>query len=101
MIVTRNVFVTYTPFHLLVACGLARQGDDNVLVSIGDFPDASRYRGCIERWPNNPFETVMAIDAGMQFAICMASFRSSWCFSLRSLISFSALVAGTFENLTV
>jgi hypothetical protein len=64
-----NVFMTYTPFHMLTACSMASRmpiEDEKVLISFGDFLDVDMYRNCIVRWKANPFK-MHYIDKGLQF----------------------------------
>ncbi|NMC06769.1 MAG: hypothetical protein GYA24_16245 [Candidatus Lokiarchaeota archaeon] len=67
----RRIFVTYSPFHVLTACGLASElgtGLDNILVFFKDFPDSTVYHDAIREWRANPFKEIHVMDPGTQYA---------------------------------
>lgn len=56
-----SVYITHTPYHLLIACGYARKYDDTNekrLVIISDFANAERYFDAISHWDSCPFTTI-------------------------------------------
>ncbi len=68
-IILKRIYITYTPFHLLTACGLASQKDDDtekILVFIKDFPNSDVYHQAIQEWKNNPFKDIVIVDVGTQ-----------------------------------
>lgn len=65
----KKVFVTYTPFHLLTACGYASGVSDassKILLVFKDFPNSELYIDALHAWSQNPFEVMVVLDAGMQ-----------------------------------
>lgn len=57
----KSVYITYTPYHILVSCGLASLYDDSdekSLIIVSDFKDAEIFNRTILNWENNPFSEV-------------------------------------------
>jgi hypothetical protein len=67
----KRIFVTYTPFHILTACGLASEIENDrekILIVFKDFPNSEIYYDAIMEWKGNPFKDVVVMDAGTQSA---------------------------------
>jgi hypothetical protein len=67
VVMAKRIFVTYTPFHVLAACGLASElGSEggNILIFFKDFPNSEVYYDAIMEWEGNPFKEVVVMDAG-------------------------------------
>ncbi len=58
-----SFYITHTPYHILISCGLACYSRDNInyLVIIRDFPNADIYYESILKWKNNPFTDIILI----------------------------------------
>ncbi|KAF5431159.1 hypothetical protein C5S39_06275 [Candidatus Methanophagaceae archaeon] len=53
-----SIYITHTPYHILVSCGLASVYDDSdekYLIIVSDFKDAEIICKTITNWENNPF----------------------------------------------
>ncbi|MEX2681148.1 MAG: polysialyltransferase family glycosyltransferase [Candidatus Sigynarchaeota archaeon] len=65
----KKIFITYTPFHILTACGFASEMNDDtekILLFFKDFPNSDLYHEAIKEWKQNPFRDIVIMDAGMQ-----------------------------------
>lgn len=56
-----SIYIVYTPYHLLIACGYASKYDDaneKYLVIVSDFANAERYFDAVSHWDSCPFITI-------------------------------------------
>jgi hypothetical protein len=58
-----NLYITHTPYHVLISCGLACFSREkmNYLIIIRDFPNVDAYYESILEWKNNPFTDIILI----------------------------------------
>lgn len=95
----KNIFLTYTPFHILTACGLASEkgnAQENILIFFKDFPNSDIYYDAIKDWKHNPFKDIYIIDEGMQFA--QKSLKQRFGFSRAKLNAISRFWEKNLKN---
>lgn len=58
-----SVFIAYTPYHVMISCGLAKKcnnySNKNILIIVGDFKDSDVLTKRISNWNNNPFSAIL------------------------------------------
>ena len=61
-----SFFLTYTPYHVIVVCGIASRIDNSVekkLIIIEDFQNAELFRQAIINWHKNPFSEIILLKS--------------------------------------
>lgn len=57
-------FISHTPYHILLACGLACLQDKyekKYLIIVSDFEHSDKYRDVLESWDKNPFSEIIIL----------------------------------------
>lgn len=65
-----SIYLTYTPYHVIVACGIASRIDKSVekkLIIIEDFPNAEFFRQSIINWHKNPFSEIILLKSSYYY----------------------------------
>lgn len=60
-----SVYLTNTPYHIIISCGLASLYDNNAakkLIIVNDFKDAVIFKEIIANWEKNPFSDIMLLS---------------------------------------
>lgn len=66
----KSIYVAYTPYHILLSCGIARTCDDaekKYLFIVHDFADAEKLYAAVKGWAGSPFAGVWLL-AGDHYA---------------------------------
>ncbi len=61
----KQIYVAYTPYHLLLSCGLAclsRSKDDRYLLVIPVYSDVNRFCRCLTEWGDSPFSKIIMLN---------------------------------------
>lgn len=59
-----SVYIAYTPYHVMISCGLAKRCDSSnkkILIIISDFKDSDILTKNISDWKNNPFTAILSL----------------------------------------
>lgn len=57
-------FISHTPYHILLACGLAclqNKYEKKYLIIMSDFENSNKYRDVLESWEKNPFSEIIIL----------------------------------------
>lgn len=60
-----SIYISFTPYHVLVSCGLASlydDSDDKRLIIVSDFADAKLFYEAINEWKANPFTQIILLS---------------------------------------
>lgn len=65
----RNLFLVYTPFHILLALGIAssKRDEENHLVVVRNFADPEKLIGVVSGWGNKPFKNIISLPGDYDF----------------------------------